>query len=238
MLHSSTFANNNVTCAVGNAVLDYLLVDEQQFIRDVHSKGQYLLGRLEELARAYPDVIKEVRGQGLMIGVEFHTLVDCGSFDMAYIEDQGGFTALLAGFLLNVFNIRLAPFLNNSTTLRLEPPLIIEYDEMDRMVEALSLICKIIHYRDFAKLYRFLIGDYTVPVHINDYRSQSRSVQSSVLQDGETAERNMLSLFIIQRQKMWSKQSIFASYSREELYQFMAWEAQNSILAWSVICQP
>ena len=229
MLHSSTFANNNVTCAVGNAVLDYLLVDEQQFIRDVHSKGQYLLGRLEELARAYPDVIKEVRGQGLMIGVEFHTLVDCGSFDMAYIEDQGGFTALLAGFLLNVFNIRLAPFLNNSTTLRLEPPLIIEYDEMDRMVEALSLICKIIHYRDFAKLYRFLIGDYTVPVHINDYRSQSRSVQSSVLQDGETAEQKYA--FIVHYpapEDVVLNNPSFASYSREELYQFMAWEAQNS----------
>ena len=61
-------------------------------------------------------MIKEARGRA-MIGLEFNELEDCGSFDMAYLVDQGGFTALLTGFLLNCYHIRLAPYLNNSMTL-------------------------------------------------------------------------------------------------------------------------
>ena len=69
-----------------------------------------MLNRALQLGQNYPDIIKEVRGQGLMVGIEFYDLDDCGSFDMAYMCERGGFTALLAGFLLNVYHIRLRPF--------------------------------------------------------------------------------------------------------------------------------
>ncbi|MCX5781062.1 MAG: aminotransferase class III-fold pyridoxal phosphate-dependent enzyme, partial [Firmicutes bacterium] len=189
MLHSSTFANNQLTCAVGVAVLEHLCRDEQSLIKDIKAKGEYLLVKTRQLGEDYPAVIKEVRGQGLMVGIEFSSIKDVGSFDMAYMEDQGGFTALLAGFLLNVYQIRLAPFLNNSMTLRLEPTLTISYPEIDCMLEALEIICRILTYQDYASLYRYLIGDNRRPAAINDYRAYTRATKASVLQPGEQVTR-------------------------------------------------
>ena len=127
--------------------------------KKLRKKGDYLLAGVQRLRENYSTVVKEVRGQGLMVGVEFESMRDVGSYEMAYMEDQEGFTALIAGFLLNVYQIRLAPFLNNSMTLRLEPTLTISYSEIDRVLEALEVICQILNNHDYASLYRYLIGD-------------------------------------------------------------------------------
>ena len=145
MLHSSTFANNNLTCAVGITVLEYLLADQQELILSVKKKGDYLREHLQRLQDTYPGVIKEVRGRGFMVGVEFESLRDCGSYDLAYMVDQGGFTALLAGYLLNVHQVRIAPFLNDSMTVRLEPSLEISCQEKTG-IEALEDIVRILYY--------------------------------------------------------------------------------------------
>ena len=62
-LHSSTFANNSVTCAVGSAVLEELFKDDQKIIKEVKAKGDYLLKRAQKLKSSFPAVIKEVRGK-------------------------------------------------------------------------------------------------------------------------------------------------------------------------------
>ncbi len=226
MLHSSTFANNNVTCAVGIAVLEKLCAQDQAFIKEVAAKGEYLLERVRTLEKNYPAVIKETRGQGLLAGIEFYSLHDVGSYDMAFIEEQGGFTALLAGFLLNVYQIRLAPFLNNSMTLRLEPTLTITYEEIDRVMEALEVVCQLLNYRDYASLYRYLIGDQRKPGVINDYRPMSRTIKSSQLQPGEEPSRKFAFLIHYPApEDVVINNPSFASFTRDELYQLMEWES-------------
>lgn len=228
MLHSSTFANNSVACAVGIAVLDKLRRDDQSPIKEIELKGNYLLKQVQDLKDRYPAVIKEARGQGLMVGVEFHALDDCGSYDMVYLTDQGGFTALLSGFLLNVYGIRLAPFLNSSMTLRLEPALTIEYEEIDRVVEALDMICQIMDFKDYVQLYRYLLGDNSRPQEITDYRFQSRKIKYSSLEAGESPDHKFA--FIIHYpgpEDVVLNNPSFASLSREELYAFLAWESRT-----------
>ncbi len=228
MLHSSTFANNNLTCSVGQAVLEKLLAGEQQLIREVADKGDYLLNKLQKLAQSYPDAVKEVRGRGLMLGLEFHDLRDCGSFDMTYLVNSGGFTALVAGFLLNVYHIRLAPFLNDSMTLRLEPALNISYEHMDYVVEALDTVCKIVSYRDYARLYRYLIEDYSKPDQIIDYRPHSRKTIASELKAGEEATEKFA--FIIHYpapEDVVANNPSFASFKRDELYRFLDWQKDS-----------
>lgn len=229
MLHSSTFANNNVTCAVGQAVLERLAADDGALIAEVADKGRYMLERLENLAGLYPGVIKEVRGRGLMIGVEFNRLGDCGSYDMGYLVEQGGFSALLTGFLLNCYQIRLAPYLNNSMTLRLEPALTIEYAAIDRVLKAIEDICQIMFYQDYAKLYRYLIGDKDMPYQITDYRAQHRKTRFSQLKSGETPRHKFA--FIIHYpgpEDVILNNPSFDSYTREELFSFMEWESRSS----------
>lgn len=229
MLHSSTFANNNVTCAVGIAVLEKLLENDLQLIQEVDYKGQYLLAKLQELARKYPQVIKEARGKGLMAGLEFHSLSDCGSYDLSYMVQQGAFSALLAGFLLNVCHIRVAPYLNNSMTLRLEPSLTITVDEIDRVIESIEFICRVMHCQDYALLYRYLIGDYERPEIVADCRHYTRLIKHSSLKPGEEASKKFA--FIIHYpapEDVLLNNPSFVSYTRDELYRLMEWESRIS----------
>jgi len=66
--HGSTFGGNPLAVAVGNAVLDVLLADG--FLEQVQRVAGRLRAKLEEFARRHPDLIEEVRGEGLMIGLK------------------------------------------------------------------------------------------------------------------------------------------------------------------------
>ncbi len=66
--HGSTFGGNPLAMAVGNAVLDVLLADG--FLEQVQRRAARLRGGLEGFARRHPDLIEEVRGAGLLIGLK------------------------------------------------------------------------------------------------------------------------------------------------------------------------
>ncbi len=65
--HGSTFGGNPLAMAVGNAVLDEVLAPG--FLDEVKRKAGLLRQRLAAVADSHPDIIQEVRGLGLMIGV-------------------------------------------------------------------------------------------------------------------------------------------------------------------------
>jgi len=67
--HTVTFGNNSLGCAAGIAALEYILKND--LVTEAGKKGEYMIGKLKEVQDKYPDIIKEVRGKGLMIGVEF-----------------------------------------------------------------------------------------------------------------------------------------------------------------------
>ena len=66
--HGTTYGGNPLAMAVGNAVLDIIL--EDGFMENVQSKSDKLRSGLLGLKKKYPDLIKDVRGMGLMIGIE------------------------------------------------------------------------------------------------------------------------------------------------------------------------
>ena len=77
--HSTTFSGGPVVCAAGCAAIDALV--EENLVEQAASKGAYFKDRLEELQRKYR-LVKEVRGKGLMLGVElrfdvFNIIVKC-----------------------------------------------------------------------------------------------------------------------------------------------------------------
>ncbi|QGT98864.1 PLP-dependent aminotransferase / Domain of unknown function [Candidatus Syntrophocurvum alkaliphilum] len=228
-LHSSTFANNNVTSAAGLAVIEELTKDNQALINEISKKGDYLFNKVVNLKENYPEIIREVRGRGLMIGIEFNDFDDCGSYDMTYLTDKGGFTALLAGFLLNVYNIRIVPFLNNPMTLRLEPVLTISYEEIDYVLDALETVCKIIEKQDFAQLYKYLVGDYSKPNEIVNYRLKGNKIKSSQLMEGEKPSKKFA--FIIHYpapEDVVLNNPSFERFSRQQLYEFMKWQSNTT----------
>lgn len=225
-LHSSTFSNNNFTCAVGLAVMDKLLANDREIVRQAGEKGEYLLLKAEGIKRRWPGVIREVRGQGLMIGIEFEEFSSADSWDLIYLSRQGGFCALLSGFLLNVYRIRSAPFLNNSKTIRLEPPLTIEYHEMDYMLEALDRICELVYFKDYARLFKYIMGDCRKPTRVEDYRQRTmREVKPSLIKEGEAPSRRFA--FLIHYpgiNDLVNTTPSFEQLSEEELEYFLDWQ--------------
>ncbi len=113
--HGSTFGGNPVACAAALAALDVLL--EEDLPARAAALGDLLLGRLRELAARHP-VVREVRGLGLMAGLELAVPA------RPLVE-----TARQAGLLVNCTAERVV---------RLLPPLIITAEDVERAVAVLD----------------------------------------------------------------------------------------------------
>ncbi|HEU4402571.1 MAG TPA: aminotransferase class III-fold pyridoxal phosphate-dependent enzyme, partial [Candidatus Polarisedimenticolia bacterium] len=119
-LHSSTFGGNPLACAAGIAAINVTLSEDLP--GKAAEAGEYFLVGLHELQARYPDAIVEVRGKGLLIGMEFVN-TDFGYSVAAGLFRRG---VLVAGTLLN------------AKTLRIEPALFITRKEIDEVLNRLD----------------------------------------------------------------------------------------------------
>jgi acetylornithine/LysW-gamma-L-lysine aminotransferase len=113
--HTSTFGGNPLACAAAVAALDFLV--EQDLPKQAAEKGEYFMGRLRAIGSPR---IREIRGLGLMIGIEMKE--KAGPLAQAMLQE--GVLVLLAG----------------STVLRFLPPLVITQQEIDTVVAALARV--------------------------------------------------------------------------------------------------
>lgn len=141
-LHTSTFGGNSRAVAAGIATLEILF--REDLPRQAAEKGEYLMEKLRQLQKKYP-FLKEVRGRGLMIGLEFAqpekgllNRITGGTLEKLAGEYLG---AMVAGELLNKHRIVTAYTLNNPNVIRLEPPLVVSYEQLDTLLAALDGIC-------------------------------------------------------------------------------------------------
>jgi acetylornithine/succinyldiaminopimelate/putrescine aminotransferase/predicted amino acid dehydrogenase len=137
--HSSTFAGNTLACRVGIRVLELLTRDGNKLLAEVERKGAYLLRRLQEIQKRYPDVIAAVRGRGLMLGLELGVTWEKMPRSMlGVMAEQEFLSPLASSYLLNVEKLRVAPTLNGASVIRLEPPLIISDDQCKQAMDAVE----------------------------------------------------------------------------------------------------
>lgn len=227
-LHSSTFANNNFTCAIGLAVLRKLMENQGSIIKHVGVTGKLLLDGLEGIRNKYPDVIKEVRGRGLMAGIEFNGFDGSESFSLRYLALQGGFSALLSGYLLHRLGIRCAPFLNNPMTLRLQPSLTVTEEQVNQAVAAVEKVAEILYLHDHCELYSYLFDweNFGVP---RNYRRFKKPLVSSYcdLRNDESAVREKYAFLIHypSAEDVIRNNPSFERLNSDQLEEFLDWEA-------------
>lgn len=115
-MHTTTFGGNPLACAAAIATINVLI--EENLPQRAAEVGEYFLDGLRQVAENHKDKVLEIRGKGLLIGVEFH------SDEIGYEVSKGLFDrgVLVAGTLIN------------SKTFRIEPPLTISYDEVDEVI--------------------------------------------------------------------------------------------------------
>ena len=141
LLHTSTFGGNTRACAAGLAAIQVLV--EDNLAQAAAEKGEYLLGRVKEVAERYP-MIKAVRGRGLLVGLEF-TEVEGGILSAlsggAVTEMAKEYlAAMVSGALYRDHNVITAYTLNNPNVIRLEPPLIVTKEQLDYVADGLDQI--------------------------------------------------------------------------------------------------
>ncbi|MET7718973.1 aminotransferase class III-fold pyridoxal phosphate-dependent enzyme, partial [Streptomyces sp. NPDC005407] len=141
LVHSSTFAKDAFSCFIALKVLELLEADGGQAYRTAAERGGRLRGMLESVRADFPDVVSDVRGRGLMQGLEFHD--QSGSQSPAVRESAGLLGYTVAGFLLRRHRVRTFPTASAVNTLRFEPSLYLTDSEIGQLEEALRDVCEI-----------------------------------------------------------------------------------------------
>lgn len=114
--HGTTFGGNPLACAAANVVLE--TVPSESFLKNVEEVGKYFKDKLLELQKKYPAIIKEVRGEGLILGAELN-------FEGREIVNE----VLSKGAIINC---------TAGKVLRFIPPLIIEKSHVDEVVRLIE----------------------------------------------------------------------------------------------------
>ncbi|GAB7388903.1 putrescine aminotransferase [Bacillaceae bacterium] len=120
ILGSSTFGGNPLCCAGAIAAIKTTL--EEDIPAQAAEKGRYILERLREIQQKFSELMIDVRGLGLLIGMEF------ASNELGYELAKRLFRE----------KILVGGTLNNATVIRIEPPAIIRYEQIDYVLEAIE----------------------------------------------------------------------------------------------------
>ena len=117
--HGSTFGGNPLAMSVGNMVMD--IVSTKKFLSKVKKSSKYFFSNLNKLKEKYPNIIKEIRGKGLLIGVQLH-------------KDQ-------TEFIQKLMNNRLLTIRAAENVVRILPPLNVKRKEIDMALKVIKKVC-------------------------------------------------------------------------------------------------
>ena len=117
--HGSTFGGNPLAMSVGNAVMDEIF--KKGFLSKVKSNSKYFISELNKIKSKFPKIIKEIRGVGLILGIQLH------HDQTKFIED------LLKN---NLLTIRAG-----ENVIRILPPLNVSKKEIDMALKIINKVC-------------------------------------------------------------------------------------------------
>src|SRR5438046_1047244 len=138
VVHSTTFGRNNLSMACGLAALE--VIDQENLIERAAKMGALLIEKIDNL-RAKHSFIKEVRGKGLMIGIEFHEPSEFKlkmAWKLMHKIDKVLFAQMIVTQMLSKHRILTKVAGHAMDVMKILPPLIIREREVDMFVNALD----------------------------------------------------------------------------------------------------
>jgi acetylornithine/N-succinyldiaminopimelate aminotransferase len=118
--HASTYGGNPFACAVALAVCKTL--EQENILENVRDRGEQLRSGLQRIAEKFPTLIQEVRGWGLIDGMELHESANLTSSDIVKFAMQEGILLVPAG----------------PKVVRFVPPLIVTAEEIEQVLAAVD----------------------------------------------------------------------------------------------------
>lgn len=131
-LIGNTFSGNTLAMAVGIKVLE--IIKKEELPKRAEYLGKYAMELLTNLKDKYK-IIKEVRGKGLMIGIEF-----CDGKGIMPSHVMQLIMSNIVSELMNKYNIISGFTINNPSVLRVEPPLIVTKEQIEYFVKSLDMV--------------------------------------------------------------------------------------------------
>jgi putrescine aminotransferase len=119
-MHTTTTGGGALACSAAIAAINVTL--RERLWEQAAQKGDYLIPKLQKLAARYPQVFDKITGKGLLIGLHFH-------------KSETGYQVAAGLFKRGVL---VAGTLTSAQTIRIEPPLVITYEQIDSLVERLE----------------------------------------------------------------------------------------------------
>ena len=117
--HGSTFGGNPLAMTVGNSVMD--IISNKKFLKNVKKISEHFLSNLNKIKDEYHNIIKEIRGRGLLIGIQLKI-------------DQTKFIKMLMDN--NLLTIRAA-----ENVVRILPPLNVKKNEINQSLKIIKKVC-------------------------------------------------------------------------------------------------
>ena len=117
--HGSTFGGNPLAMSVGNEVMD--IISNKKFLNNVKNLSKYFLKNLNITKDKYPNIIKQIRGKGLLIGIQLHS--DQSLFIKKLMENK-------------LLTIKAA-----ENVIRILPPLNVKKSEIDVALKVINKVC-------------------------------------------------------------------------------------------------
>ncbi len=167
LLHTSTNVEDDPSCGIARKALDIA-----RHLGDaVQLRGGRLKAGFEALRARYPEVIREVRGEGLRLGIAFADMKLRQSYGLQLLARSGYMGYVLAGYLLHEHRIRIAPALGASAVIRIQPSAYLKLAEIDRLLAAFDQMCGILANEDIYKLIEFALPEQMRGLRpLGDYR--------------------------------------------------------------------
>jgi len=140
VVHGSTFGKNNLAMAAGLASL--AVIEDEQLVEHAAARGESLLWRLSELSHKY-EMLKEVRGRGLMLALEFSapkSLKLRTAWTLLEAANKGLFCQTVIIPLLTQHRILSQVAGHEMLVIKLLPPLCISAADEDWIVEAFDAV--------------------------------------------------------------------------------------------------
>mgnify|MGYP001092074034 FL=1 len=119
-IHTTTTGGGALACSAAIASIFVILRD--RLWEQAAEKGKYFMGQLNELVLRYPQIYQGITGKGLLIGLHFH-------------NPEVGYKVAAGLFKRGVL---VAGTLTSAHTIRIEPPLVITYEQIDEVLNRLS----------------------------------------------------------------------------------------------------
>jgi acetylornithine/succinyldiaminopimelate/putrescine aminotransferase/predicted amino acid dehydrogenase len=184
--HGSTFAGNTLACRAALATITELIKDDRRLLRHVVATGERLQEKLRGLQREYPALVKEVRGRGLMLGLELDLDHVSSTQDglLAALQEQNLLLHMTVSFLLNIEHVRITTSFTHGPVLRIEPPLIADETLCDQLIDALHRLLEVLQCGDAGRLLGHLADRPLVPAPYRLGQAKRRSPSCTALPHG------------------------------------------------------